>query len=110
TSKEEPAEPADEGAYSADDDKKTPLPTEAGLHRVVWNLHHDGAQAIKGAKVDSGNPKVGPLALPGGYEIRLTVEGKTLTSHLTILLSPRRGKSPLSVEVESLWKQHEFLL
>ena len=105
TSKEEPADPPDEGAYSADDDKKEPLPTEAGLHRVVWDLHYDGAQAIQGARVDSGNPKDGPLAPPGEYTLRFTVDGKALTTMLQVLPDPRS-----KLTVEALAKQHEFTL
>src|SRR5207253_1328220 len=59
SSKPEPAEPVDEGAYSGAAEPKEGLPTEPGLHRVVWDLHYEGAKAIQGAKVDSGNPKDG---------------------------------------------------
>jgi len=107
TSKKEPPEPPDEGAYSDDEDKKKPLPTEAGLHRVVWNLHYDGAKAIKGAKVDSGDPKAGPLALPGEYTLRVTVEGKTTTATLQVLGDPRTKSEP-SIVPAALAKQHEL--
>jgi photosystem II stability/assembly factor-like uncharacterized protein len=103
TSKEEPPEPPDEGAYT-EEEKKKPLPTEPGLHRVVWDLRYQGAQAIKGARVDSGDPKVGPLAIPGDYVVRLAVDGKTLTAPLQILPDPRAGSS------EALAKQQEFTL
>ncbi len=109
TSKEEPPEPPDEGSYSDDEDKKKPLPTDAGLHRIIWNLRYDGAKAIKGAKVDSGDPKVGPLALPGDYTVKFTVEGKTLTTPLQILPDPRTKGLP-GLSAEALAKQIELIL
>jgi photosystem II stability/assembly factor-like uncharacterized protein len=62
-----------------DDDKKKPLPMKAGLHRVHWNLRTKAPKRIPKAKVDAGNLKVGPVALPGEYSVRLTV-GKTVES------------------------------
>jgi hypothetical protein len=89
SSKEEPKDIPDEGDYSEREDKKPVLPTEAGLHRFVWDLSRDGAQAIRNAKLDSGNPKHGPMALPGTYTLRLTVEGKATTAKLEVLLDAR---------------------
>jgi hypothetical protein len=36
-------------------------------------LRYEGAKAIQGAKVDSGDPKHGPLVNPGTYVFRLTL-------------------------------------
>ncbi len=98
----------DEGSYSDDDEKKKPLPTEAGLHRVVWDLRQEGAKAIKGAKVDSGDPKVGPLVLPGEYTLKFTVDGKSLTTTLKLLPDPRTIKT--GITAEALVKQHDLVL
>ena len=54
----------------------------------MWNLRCDGAKVIKGAKVDSGNPKEGPFAIPGDYSVTLLVEGKSYTTPLTIVPDP----------------------
>jgi photosystem II stability/assembly factor-like uncharacterized protein len=69
--------------------KQTILPTKAGLHRVVWDLRYNGADIIKGAKIDAGNPLMGPLVTPGGYTLKLTVAGKTLTTAAEVRLDPR---------------------
>src|SRR5262249_24721339 len=58
-------------------------------HRVVWNLHYKGAEVIKGAKLDGGNPRVGPLVNPGDYTVKMTVDGKTETTTLKVLRDPR---------------------
>jgi photosystem II stability/assembly factor-like uncharacterized protein len=61
----------------------------AGAHRFVWNL----AWASSGgpsADEDSeyGNPS-GPKAVPGSYQVRLTVDGKTQAQLLKIIMDPR---------------------
>jgi photosystem II stability/assembly factor-like uncharacterized protein len=88
-SKKEEEEKEEDGDYPAEKFKKTVLPADPGLHRVVWDLRYDGAKVIKGAKVDSGEPRVGPLVNPGTYTLKLTVEGKTLTVPLQVQLDPR---------------------
>ncbi|HXG09502.1 MAG TPA: hypothetical protein VNK04_06905 [Gemmataceae bacterium] len=69
--------------------KKTKLGTEVGVNRVVWDLHYRGAEVIKGAKVDAGDPKVGPLVNPGTYTLRLTVDGQTRTTTVEVKPDPR---------------------
>lgn len=88
SSKEEPEEPAEEGDYS-DKEKKDPLPTEPGLHRVVWDLRHEGAEVIRRAKVDSGEPKIGAMVTPGIYTAKITADGKSQTKVFEVLPDPR---------------------
>jgi photosystem II stability/assembly factor-like uncharacterized protein len=93
SSTKEPAEPEDEGAYSAPEEKP-PLSREPGLHRVVWDLKYKGAETIKGARVDSGNPRHGPLVNPGTYTLRLTAGGKAHTTTVRVLEGPRGDAEP----------------
>jgi photosystem II stability/assembly factor-like uncharacterized protein len=69
--------------------KKLVLTTEVGVNRVVWDLRYKGAEKIKGAKVDSGNPEVGPMVIPGTYSLKLTAEGKTMTATVEVRQDPR---------------------
>jgi photosystem II stability/assembly factor-like uncharacterized protein len=89
TSKKEPEGKLDPGDFAEEKYKKTVLLTEAGLQRIVWDLRYEGAQIIKGAKVDSGNPNEGPLVNPGVYTLKLTVEHRTQTTKLQVLPDPR---------------------
>jgi hypothetical protein len=82
--KEEEEEPERAGGRA-----KAKLPDKPGLYRVVWDLQHDPAKPIKGAKIDSGNPETGPLAVPGKYTARLTVDGRSVDVPLEILPDPR---------------------
>src|SRR5262249_36854268 len=108
----EPEEPKVEGDYEEENpeekakkEKERLLSVESGLHRVVWDLHYKGAEKIKGAKVDAGNPKAGPLAIPGNYTLRLVVEDKPTTAPLVIAADPRT-----IVPVAELAEQLKFAL
>src|SRR5262249_16951342 len=72
-----------------EDQDKVVLKTDPGLHRVVWDLRLRGAEPIKKAKIDWGDPEQGPLALPGTYTLKLNVEGKSYTTKLTVEPDPR---------------------
>jgi hypothetical protein len=84
--------------YSSEDDdpeelKKAALSTDAGVQRAVWDLTWEGARKIKGGKIDTGDPSDGPRAIPGQYQIRLTVDGITRTAPLKVEADPR-GSAP----------------
>lgn len=73
-----------------------PLPKTAGLHRVVWDLRHEGATVIPNAKVDMGQPRTGIMAVPGVYGVRLTVDGKPHTAKVEVKPDPRLGPTTLA--------------
>ena len=52
--------------------------TTAGMHRFVWDLQYPGGLANRG-----------PLAVPGRFEVRLTVDGGSQTRSFDILIDPR---------------------
>ncbi len=85
--KVEPAVPVDDP--DPEEPEPKPLPKDAGLQRAFWDLRHEGAPRIRPAEIDSGDPGVGPLALPGTYTLRLQVDGQTLTTPLEVRLDPR---------------------
>jgi hypothetical protein len=85
-----PEDPDQEPDYSA----PKGLPTDAGLHRVIWNLRWDGPKLIERGRIDWGNPRTGPFANPGVYTVRLTANGETSETTVTIEPDPRvRGVS-----------------
>jgi len=89
SSKPEPEEPEDPGDYSGEKPKRLQPTLHLGVNRVAWDLTHAGAKPIKKAKADQGEPKVGPLAAPGRYTVRLTVDGKSYTQPLEVKSDPR---------------------
>jgi photosystem II stability/assembly factor-like uncharacterized protein len=68
----------------------------AGVHRFIWDLRYPQPAALRyeysmGAPISSGTvtEPMGPLVLPGDYEVKLIVGGKTLTQTLNIEMDPR---------------------
>jgi photosystem II stability/assembly factor-like uncharacterized protein len=68
--------------------KPPSLEKSAGMHRFVWNLGWGAELPDSGEDEDNAVPR-GPHAAPGEYEVRLTVDGKTLTQPLRIIMDPR---------------------
>jgi photosystem II stability/assembly factor-like uncharacterized protein len=82
------------------------LPKKKGLHRVTWDLREDGPTLIPGARIDWGDPRPGPRALPGIYTVRVRVDGHEATTSLEVRQDPHlRGVSDQDLKV-----QHAFAL
>ncbi|MEP7346675.1 MAG: FlgD immunoglobulin-like domain containing protein, partial [Gemmatimonadaceae bacterium] len=47
---------------------------EAGMHRVRWELRYPGATVFPGIVLEGGDPRRGPWAPPGAYQVRLTAQ------------------------------------
>jgi photosystem II stability/assembly factor-like uncharacterized protein len=95
------------------------LPTKAGLNRFVWNLEWPHPDTLtynfRGRHIDyieytlpdhaiAGKTPVnqppGPLAVPGKYEVVLTVDGKTYRQPLVVALDPRVRVAPGDLEAQ----------
>jgi hypothetical protein len=61
--------------YSSDANGDAGIPVTPGFHRVVWDLAAERA--------------LGPLALPGAYTVRLTVNGRAYAQALILRQDPR---------------------
>ena len=72
-----------------EEERKGALPVAAGVQRTVWDLRHEGAERATGAKIDYGDPSVGPPVLPGVYTLRLTANGTTDETTVRVLPDPR---------------------
>jgi photosystem II stability/assembly factor-like uncharacterized protein len=91
--------------YSSEDDdpedfKKAALATDPGVHRAVWDLTWEGARKIKHGKIDTGDPSNGPRAVPGTYTVRLSLDGRTLTSPLRVATDPRGNLPQADLEAQ----------
>src|SRR5947199_204967 len=64
------------------------IPANEGMNRFAWDLRYDDPIQIPGAFYSSTGPK-GPLALPGDYQVKLTVSGKSQTAPLHLAIDPR---------------------
>jgi hypothetical protein len=80
------------------------IPTEVGLNRFVWDLHSEAPIKVPGAVGWGGRPE-GPLVVPGTYQVKLTVAGKTSTGSFELTKDPRVPASQADLE-----KQQELAL
>lgn len=86
------------------------LPTTAGVHRWIWNLRFAAPPAplpeySMSTAFGQNTPKEpeGPQVLPGTYEVRLTVDGKTVSQKVSVSMDPR-----VKISAEDLQKQFDL--
>ncbi|HTO92539.1 MAG TPA: hypothetical protein VMJ70_15515 [Candidatus Sulfotelmatobacter sp.] len=104
------AEP-DAGASTGgeDDDEAPPappqpkIPARAGLNRFAWDFRIPDATRFKGIVLWDGSLR-GPEVVPGRYQVRLTVGGKSQTQPLEVRKDPR-----FPTTVEDYQKKFDFL-
>lgn len=65
-------------------------PMTAGFNRFAWNLDYTGAKTFEGM-ILWGATTNGPMALPGTYQVKLTVDGESQTQPLVIRKHPLRN-------------------
>ena len=79
------------------------LPANGGMQRWVWDLHYPSPEGfarsypISAIYRNTPSDPLGPLALPGNYTVKLTVNGKTYSQSLTIKIDPRVKTPPAGV-------------
>ena len=84
---------------------EAPISTAAGMHRFVWDVRYaappvaqPGYSMFTIAGGDVPREPAGPQALPGGYQVRLTVDGKTYTQPFKLTMDPRVKTTPQDLE------------
>lgn len=70
--------------------------TEAGTHRVRWNLRYDGWRDFEG-RIFWAAGNGGPPASPGTYAVRLTVDGEALEEDFQLQMNPRAVAAGVTV-------------
>jgi hypothetical protein len=79
-------------------------PATAGMHRFVWDLRYTPPDVQRHdypmTAVLHNTPREprGPIALPGEYTVKLTVDGKTFIQQLTLKMDPRIKTSPADLK------------
>ena len=72
---------------------------EAGMNRFVWNMRYPSAHRVAGDKTTEDRLS-GPLAPPGTYQVRLTVNGRSHTQTLEIIKDPRVDATQADFEAQ----------
>lgn len=91
------------------------LPAHVGLNRFVWDLRTATPAALgfgygMGAIIGGGTDRLpqGPLVLPGTYQVRLIVNGKSYTQPLTVRQDPRVSTS--SAALTAQWRLEQQIM
>lgn len=79
------------------------VPAEAGMNRFVWDLRYPDPARVPGA-VTWGSAR-GPKVVPGTYQVRLTVGGRTLVRSFEVRKDPR-----VAATQEELQEQFDLLM
>ena len=84
------------------------LETTPGMHRFVWDFtwkNSGGPNADEEAEYR--NPR-GPEAVPGVYDVRLTVDGKTQNQPLRLVMDPRSPATAETLAEQQRWGRQIF--
>jgi len=85
-------------------EKANLLTTKTGGGRFVWDMRYPGYKTFPGM-VFYGSPNQGPKAVPGKYQVRLTVNGQSQTQEFEIIKDPR-----MKTTQEDFQAQFDFLM
>lgn len=89
----------------------TSLATDVGTNRANWDLRYDAPPAFFHSFEINANPGLtpaspeGPMAMPGVYTLKLTVDGKSYTQSVTVKNDPRSPATAAGVIA-----QHDLLM
>ena len=92
----------EQAAAEEEEDEGPPKPKlthYAGLNSFVWDMRYPSATAIPHSPLWAGSVE-GPRALPGNYQVRLTVDGKSQTRPFVIAPDPRGTASPEALRAQ----------
>ncbi|HVF88425.1 MAG TPA: glycosyl hydrolase [Blastocatellia bacterium] len=84
--------------------RRDAAPSDAGFNRFVWDLRYADASRFPGLIMWGGSTQ-GPRAVPGNYQVRLTVDGKTMSQGFALKKDPR-----LETTDADLARQFDLLL
>jgi hypothetical protein len=85
---EQPTEPSGEEAAFFGGGAPARVTTDVGLNRFVWDLRYPDAVRFPGVILWAGETR-GPRIVPGSYQVKLTVDGQTMTETFTVKPDPR---------------------
>ncbi len=83
---------------------KAKLKVKKGANRFVWDMRYPDAVSFEGLILYASSTQ-GPLAVPGNYKVKLTVDGNSMEQDFTILKDPR-----VNTSLEDLQAQFDFLI
>ncbi len=98
------AEPEDELSRVSGGGNSQSLPAEAGMNRFIWDMRYPDAEHVPGAILWGGSVS-GPVAVPGIYQVKLTIGEESHIREWEWKKDPRSEASQ-----EELREQFDFLI
>ena len=94
------------------------ISTKAGMHRFLWDMHYAPIAAVEpefpiSATYRNTAPQAtSPWVAPGDYSVTLTVDGKTFTQPLTVVMDPRvkASAADLLEQFDLSWRLYQLRL
>src|SRR5262249_13979887 len=90
---EDEDEDDEEEGEGKEDPRRPEIPGNKGMNRFAWDLRHQGAEGIKKAKLDAGDPRRGAWGAGGRYGVRAGADGKSFRVRGGVGRA-RRGREP----------------
>jgi photosystem II stability/assembly factor-like uncharacterized protein len=90
---DQPPPPAGEEAESFGPGAPARVTTDVGLNRFVWDMRYADAVRFPGMILWAGETR-GPRIVPGNYQVKLTVDGSTMTETFVVIPDPRLTTTP----------------
>ena len=90
---------AEDAHQPAAEEAETWTPAEAGMNRFVWDMRYPEARRVPGDMSTEG-AVTGPLALPGTYQVTVSVGDESQTQSFEILKDPRATTSQEDLEAQ----------
>jgi len=92
--------------------------TKAGIHRFLWDMHYTPVPNVEpefpiSAIYRNTPPEAtSPWAAPGDYTVTLTVNGKTFSQPLSVVMDPRvkTSAADLQKQFDLSWKLYQLRL
>src|SRR5271165_6400210 len=74
------------------------LESSVGMHRFVWDLRWNSSGTGEELEDEGFGAPRGPRVIPGTYQVKLTVDGTTLTEPLQVQMDPRSKATSTDLE------------
>jgi hypothetical protein len=92
--------------------------TKAGMHRFLWDMHYTPVPNVEpefpmqATYRNTAPEATSPWAAPGDYTVTLTVNGKTFSQPLSIVMDPRvkTSAADLQKQFDLSWKLYQLRL
>lgn len=81
-----------------------PLKPKSGGNRLIWDMRYPGFKTFEGMVLYS-SPNVGPKAVPGTYQVKLTYNDQEMSQEFEIVKDPRLPNTD-----QDYAKQFQFLI